>query len=137
MAKHYYLAGRMTGIPRFNFPRFEEVAEDLRSKGYDILSPAEMDDKEVYDTVMQSKDGSQGSGSPNGETWGDFLSRDVKIVADEADGVIAMDDWWMSKGARLEVFVATTQNKPIYHYVNGKVIGLPRATCDRLIAENM
>jgi hypothetical protein len=50
-----------------------------------------------------------------GETWGDFLSRDVKIVADECDGVVVLDNWFRSRGARLECFIAVNCNKPVYN----------------------
>ncbi len=40
----WYLAGPMTGIPQFNYPLFDSVSAELRASGYDITSPAEMDD---------------------------------------------------------------------------------------------
>lgn len=110
-----YLAGPMTGYPQFNFPLFTETAERLRADGYDIVSPAEMDDEETTALAMASPDGAPGSGTANGETWADFLARDVKLIADEVDGVVVLPKWWTSKGASLEVFVALLCNKPVYH----------------------
>lgn len=109
-----YVAGPMTGIPQFNFPLFDEVAEALREAGEDVHNPAEMDDPSTRKEAMASKDGVLVGGMCNGHTWGDFLSRDVKIVADDTDGICVLPGWHKSKGARLEVFVAMQQDKPIY-----------------------
>lgn len=113
--KPWYLAGPMSGIPQFNFPAFRDNAERLRNRGYDIITPHEMDDPEVSAAAWASPDGSPGSGSPNGETWGDFLSRDVKLVADNACGVLVLPGWNKSRGARLETFVAYLCSKPVLY----------------------
>ena len=94
--KIYYLAGPMTGRPFFNFPMFEAVKKMLEADGYNIVSPTELDDKTDYE---------QASRNPNGDikeldkTWGDFLARDVKMIADKVDGVIVLPGWEASKGA--------------------------------------
>ena len=95
----------MTGIPQFNIPAFDSMAEELREKGYTVLSPAELDNEETRREALASPDGAPGSGSANGETWGDFLSRDVKLIADEVDAIAVLDGWERSRGARLETFV--------------------------------
>jgi len=107
--KPIYLAGPMSGIPKFNYPMFDEAAAELREMGYDIMSPAEMDDPEVAKVALESPLGELGDGMiVRGEchTWGDFLSRDVKLLADECAGIILLPGWEKSKGARLECFVA-------------------------------
>ena len=110
-----YLAGPMSGIPQFNFPAFISAAADLREIGYEIISPAELDDPATRDAALQSADGVIGSGSPHGETWGDFLARDVKIVADEVDGIVFLENWHMSRGAKLEAFVALLSGKTEFY----------------------
>ena len=107
MNKHaWYLAGPMTGIPHFNFPLFIRVAAELRS-AHDlvVISPAELDDEATARAAMASPDGDPSTRLPNRETWGDFLSRDVKLIADSVGGVILLDGWQKSRGARLEAFV--------------------------------
>lgn len=102
-----YIAGPMTGIPQFNYPAFDAAAECLRRQGHEVFSPAEMDDPETRRLAMASPDGSPGSGTANGETWGDFLARDVKLIADsELDAVVVLPGWERSRGARLETFIA-------------------------------
>lgn len=112
----YYIAGPMTGIPSFNIPAFDAAAEALRNQGYEIVSPAELDNPETRKASMESPDGAPGSGGANGETWGDFLARDVKLVADQVDGIVVLPGWNNSKGARLETFVSFLCNKPVIYY---------------------
>lgn len=102
-----YLAGPMTGIPQFNIPAFDEMARTLRGEGYEVVSPAELDGPETRAVALASPDGAPGSGSANGETFGDFLGRDVKMMVDDGiDAVVVLPGWDRSKGARIETFVA-------------------------------
>lgn len=99
----WYLAGPMSGLPQFNFPAFLNVAEKLRLQHYTVISPAELDDDVDLANAMASIDGSPGK---SGRSWGDFLARDVKVVADMCTGVILLPGWENSRGAKLESFVA-------------------------------
>jgi hypothetical protein len=121
-----YLGGPMTGIPQFNFPAFDAAATDLRERGFDVLSPAELDDPVTLAAALASPDGAPGSGSTNGETWGDFLARDVKLIADgDLDAVVVLPGWERSRGARLETFVACAlDGKPVLRYPDLEPIGL-------------
>ena len=101
--KKYYLAGPMSGYPQFNFPLFHAVAAKLRASGYTIVSPAEMDSAAVQKAALASKTGAlDAHGKIAGETWGEILARDVKLVADEIDGIIFLPKWEESRGAPLE-----------------------------------
>ena len=111
-----YVGGPMTGIPQFNYPAFDAAATDLRDRGFTVVSPAELDDPEIRKEALASPDGIMGSGSVNGETWGDFLKRDVKLIADDVDGCAFMEGWERSRGARLEAFVAKLCKKPVASY---------------------
>lgn len=112
-----YLGNKMSGIPQFNFPWFDEAAAYLRGLGIDVVSPAELDTPETRKAALASPDGSMGSGTVNNETWGDFLARDVKLIADgELDAIIVGPEWFDSKGARLETFVAHQLGLPTLRY---------------------
>ena len=114
---NYYLAGPMSGIPQFNYPAFHRIAGKLREMGYTIQSPAELDTPEQQEAAMASKDGAVGTlVNATGITWGDTLAKDVKLVSDVVDGIIAMPTWYKSRGARLEIFVATLCKKPVWVY---------------------
>jgi hypothetical protein len=115
--KTYYLAGPMSNIPQFNYPAFHRIAGKLRDKGYVIESPAELDTPEQQEEALKSPDGDASKFvNKTGITWGDTLAKDVKLVSDVVDGIIAMPTWYKSKGARLEVFVANLCKKPVYMY---------------------
>lgn len=111
----WYLAGPMSGIPQCNIPVFNAAADDLRQRGLKIISPAELDDPEVYAAAMASKDGYPKTGN----TWGDFLSRDIKIVADKVTGIIFLPGWEKSRGARLEAFVGLLCGHRFRRYQKG------------------
>jgi hypothetical protein len=107
----------MTGIKQFNIPQFQAVASWLRAKGYDVISPVELDSAEMREAALLSKDGVWDHTQPapgSNETWGTVLGRDVAVVANAADGVALLPNWHRSKGARLEAFVALLCGKPLF-----------------------
>lgn len=103
-----YLCGPMTWIPQFNFPLFDSEAKRLRATGeWDIVSPAELDDPQVRREALANKTG-EPSKDNHDQTWGDFLARDIKLIADEGiEAIITLPKWWKSEGGRLECFVAS------------------------------
>lgn len=111
----WYVAGPMSGIPQFNFPLFEEVTIKLRKQGYIVVSPVELDEPDIYEQAINSPDGDP-SNMPNGRSWGDFLSRDVKVVADMATAVCLLPGWQDSRGACLEASVAMLCGHPLGRY---------------------
>ena len=111
-----YIAGPMSGIPKFNYPAFLAAADALRAVGYEVLCPAEMDSPEMQKLAMASKKGLLSDLKATGETWGDVLAKDVKLISDEIDAVVVLPGWSKSRGARLEVFVALSVQKPVFYY---------------------
>lgn len=85
--KTAYLSGRMTGIRKKNFPKFNRVAWKLRQQGYKVVNPAEFE--------------------PNDEgkkPWEYYLVRDIsEMNKANLDLVITMRDWEKSRGSKLEV----------------------------------
>lgn len=111
-----YTAGPMTGIPQFNYPAFIKAAEDLRALGHEVISPAELDDPADRAAALASPNGLMSEfNSASSQTWGDFLARDVKLLADDGiEAIVVLPGWKQSRGARLETFVAYMCGLPIY-----------------------
>lgn len=42
MTKTIYICGPMTSYPKYNFPAFDAAAVKLRARGWDVISPAEL-----------------------------------------------------------------------------------------------
>lgn len=81
-----YLSGPMTGIDDWNFPAFNQAADELHSIGCEVTNPADDGDK---------------------LTWNENLTRDVAdILASNYDALVLLPGWAESKGALLEVTTA-------------------------------
>jgi hypothetical protein len=117
-----YIAGPMTGIPHFNIPAFDAAAAGLRALGHEVINPAEEDSPEVRAAALASSTGSLEDLVSTGETWGDMLARDVKIIADGVDGVVLLPGWQNSRGARLELFTAHTCGRRTDLWIEGHLV---------------
>jgi hypothetical protein len=105
----------MTGLPQFNIPAFERMAIKLRAAGFEVVSPVELDSDAIRNEALASTTGAMPAGGKiGGETWGQILARDVIVVADQIDGIVALPGWEKSRGARLEIFVALLCKKPVF-----------------------
>lgn len=113
-----YLAGPMTGIPQFNFPLFIAAAGELRDRGHEVVTPAELDSPKARKAALASPDGDLVAyETKTGETFGSLLARDVKLIADgDIEAVVVLPGWRRSRGARLETFVAFLCGKPTVYY---------------------
>lgn len=99
-----YIAGPMTGLPDYNFPAFHEAAARIRAEGLRVVSPAELDE---HDSVP-----------PGDRPWAWYLARDLKALLD-CNAVAVLDGWRESRGARLEVHVASALG---LHVVSAKTL---------------
>ncbi len=82
--KRIYIAGPMTGLPDFNFPRFNAEAARLRALGYEVENPAE---------------------NPEQSTWEGYMRHAVRQLA-TCDVIALLPDWQLSRGARIERHLA-------------------------------
>lgn len=90
-----YVSGPMTGLPKNNIPAFNRAAKKLRSLGYVVINPAELD-----------------AGEPC-NTWEDCLRRDIKWLV-TCDAVVNLPGWQKSRGANLENHIAEKLSFDIY-----------------------
>ena len=82
-----YVAGPMTGIKDFNFPMFAAATAALRACGYEVVNPAELNA------------GSDGD-------WLNCMRRDIAELV-SCDGVATLPGWMVSRGAKIEVNLAS------------------------------
>lgn len=81
----------MTGRKDFNYPLFIKAAKLLRERGYDIITPVEInpppDEEDEY-----------------GEWW-PLVSRDLHVIwrnRDKMKGIVVLPEWRHSVGSRME-----------------------------------
>lgn len=111
-----YIAGPMSGHPAFNIPAFDAAAEDLRQRGFEVVSPAEVDGPVSREILLQSAEGNHAD-LPPGEGWSFYLSRDFQILADDGiEAIVRLPGWETSRGARLEVLMGKELGLGIMDY---------------------
>ena len=93
-----YVAGPMTGLPEFNYPAFNAAEQRLRAAGYAVLNPVETEQHNF-------------TGKPQAWDW--YMRHALRMVLD-ADGIALLPDWEKSRGASLEVNVATALEIPCH-----------------------
>jgi hypothetical protein len=103
-----YLAGKMRGVPEFNYPAFHAAAAKLREAGHTVFSPAEHD--------IEAFGVDPGKGNPTGDE-SQFARQvgltemqlrrkvfgvDLGWITQHADAVALLTGWEDSSGARAE-----------------------------------
>lgn len=97
-----YVSGPMTGIPEHNYPAFETARKQLVNDGFTVLCPAE-------------------AGQVDGWTWEQYLTRDLRMVLD-ADALVTLPGWENSRGAKLEIYVASTLGKRVVDIADAHIL---------------
>ena len=82
------ISGKMTGVENYNKPKFDNAKAELESKGYEVLSPADLGAEESFG-------------------WHDYMRVDVALLA-MCDVIYMLDGWMSSRGARAEFDLAGT-----------------------------
>lgn len=101
-----YLAGPMTGYPRWNFDAFDEAAAKLRRRGFAVLSPAEMDRANGFNPDAPVEDYTP-------EDRYKAMRADLNAILHVAEAVIYLPGSDESVGARLEMSVGLAIGKPV------------------------
>jgi hypothetical protein len=108
-----YLAGPMTGYPRWNYDAFTEAAAQLREVGFDVVSPHELDLAVGFDPDAPAEDFTQGMLYA-------AMRRDIQALL-TVEGVALLPGWEASDGVQIETSVALS-------------LGLPVSTVDLFLA---
>ena len=89
-----YIAGPMSGYPDFNHAAFNKKASELHRFGVNVLNPAEID------------------GGSTDKPWEYYMRKAIALLV-QADAVVVLDGWENSKGAKLELTIATALRIPV------------------------
>lgn len=108
-----YVAGPMTGYTDWNFAAFFAGADQLRALGHEPINPAENDGTTLAEAVA----GAHASTA----SWSDYMRLDIRHIS-RADAVCVLPGWQQSKGATLEVDIATRLGLPIYCLFDGELV---------------
>ena len=109
-----YISGPMTGYPGDNRAEFKRVTAELRALGHQVVDPTEMD--------LEYNDAGEVSSDSPSPLWRMFITRDVAIIlSSQFDGIVALEGWRKSKGARAEVFMAVLCGTPVFDERYGPV----------------
>ncbi len=107
-----YLAGPMRGKPLFNFAAFDYWRDVLVSRGYAVISPADMDREVGFDPATLPADWNWNV-IPATFDMEAAMDRDIAGVR-RCDAIFMLDEWASSKGAIAENALAVWCGKAIY-----------------------
>lgn len=88
-----YIAGPMSGLPEYNLPAFADAKRELDALGYDAVNPG-------------------ARGVLAGYGWSDYMRDGIRLLVD-CDAVALLDGWTGSRGAMLEVRIASALGMPV------------------------
>lgn len=120
-----YISGPMRGIPCYNFPEFDSLADYLTDRGYQYINPADHD-RVVEPDLEVTKHYLAGDPSLNDrDNFHQLLGWDLaQIASPECDGVVMLPGWENSTGAQHERYVAEACGKAVWLAKRTRMLGL-------------
>jgi hypothetical protein len=100
-----YVAGPMRGKRFFNFPAFDEAKAILESKGFTVISPADLDRSIGFDPETFGGDYDWNDLNKCEFSLMDAIDRDVAALK-KCDAIYMLRGWQLSKGANAEKALA-------------------------------
>lgn len=110
-----YIAGPMTGYPRYNFPAFDYATFQWRDAGWQVVSPADL--TRDYWREHYGEEFDPGSTDPRiaagGDIYREFLRIDLREIT-RCDAVALLPGWEQSAGVAKELTVARALGLVLY-----------------------
>jgi hypothetical protein len=97
MQTRFYISGKITGVPGLNREKFEAAANYIRfhhGTGVEVINPH---------TILHIHDGS----------WVSYMKVDLRHLL-ASNAIVVLDDWKRSRGAIIEVLLASLLSIPVY-----------------------
>jgi hypothetical protein len=110
-----YLAGPMRGVPYFNVQAFDEAEALLSAQGFTVFNPAQRDRAEGL-VHADCPRGTEDEMEMQGFDMGEALAIDLTFVVTEADAIVLLPGWMMSRGAVAELATAKAMGLPAYEF---------------------
>lgn len=98
--RRIYIAGKMTGVIEFNFPAFDAARDMLLARGWDVVSPADLDRAVGFDPTLFADDL-----TVDKEFLDLAMRRDIRELL-ECDAIYMLCGWETSTGANAELALA-------------------------------
>ena len=106
-----YLASKMRGLPSFGAEGFRKAARVLRERGFEVVSPLEMDeDAGIYVDGLAGFEDLADQGFDIRHT----LMADLRVVLMDVDAVVLLPGWRDSQGAIAEYATAQAAGVPTW-----------------------
>ena len=93
--KCIFISGPMTGLPNYNFDKFNEVAARLARAGYKMVNPVCICKRFKQEEVVKNK-----------EAFDEMVKDQQMAERQLCDSILLLDGWEKSKGVRLELQTA-------------------------------
>lgn len=98
--KRIYIAGPMSGLPDLNFPAFHREAARLRTDGFDVVNPAEINGGAAELVAMSDMNEQQMA-----DHWRACMRNDIAHLV-TCDAIVMLPGWERSRVATLEHHIA-------------------------------
>lgn len=105
-----YLAGKMRGVPEFNFPAFDRGTRHLEALGHEVFNPADRDRGTGF--TAKGLTGNEDLAAM-GFSLRDALAADTAYIAKHADAVALLPGWQKSAGVAAEIALAHALGLPV------------------------
>jgi hypothetical protein len=89
----------MTGLPGLNFPAFNAAAARLRALGHEVVNPVEINNEDPEAVADLGPDELEAH-------WRACMKKDIAAML-TCDGVAMLRGWHNSRGAKIEVYIAS------------------------------